>query len=152
VHQSIPLLSIVTIVYVRAPVLLLVIHPLPPHLNHLYSSMSLLLAMAAVPGMLGTQEAIRQGQQKERREEHRARRCNLVASCIKSSPRALEINGRPIVLRDGAVRSQKPRITTATFLTSVSFMLTHVALKMNQRITDTPVIFYHILTANTRAL
>ncbi|KAH8728556.1 hypothetical protein GQ44DRAFT_646115 [Phaeosphaeriaceae sp. PMI808] len=65
--------------------------------------MSILLALAAIPGMLGTQEAIRQGQQKERREEHRARRCNIVASCIKSSIHASEINGRPIVLRDGAI-------------------------------------------------
>ena len=67
--------------------------------------MSLLLALAAVPGMLGTQEAIHQGQQKERREEHRARRCNLIATCTKSSARAREINGRPLVLRDGAVRT-----------------------------------------------
>ncbi|KAF2829050.1 hypothetical protein CC86DRAFT_261048, partial [Ophiobolus disseminans] len=65
--------------------------------------MSILIALAAVPGMLGTQEAIRQGQQKERREEHRARRCNLIARCIKSSVRAREINSRPLVLRDGAI-------------------------------------------------
>ncbi|KAF2012944.1 hypothetical protein BU24DRAFT_352547, partial [Aaosphaeria arxii CBS 175.79] len=65
--------------------------------------MSLIVALAAVPGLMGTQEAIRQGQQKERREEHRARRCNLVARCIKSSVRSREINGRPLVLRNGAV-------------------------------------------------
>ncbi|KAF2677416.1 hypothetical protein K458DRAFT_243183, partial [Lentithecium fluviatile CBS 122367] len=65
--------------------------------------MSLILALAAVPGMLGTQEAIRQGQQKERREEHRARRCNLVARCIKSSSWSRMINGRPLILRDGAI-------------------------------------------------
>lgn len=66
--------------------------------------MSLLLALAAVPGMLGTQEAIRQGQQKERREEHRARRCNLIVRCIKSSQWSRELDGRPLVLRNGAVR------------------------------------------------
>jgi hypothetical protein len=67
--------------------------------------MSLLLAMAAVPGMLGTQEAVLQGQQKEKREEHRARRCNLIATCIKRSVRALDINDRPLILRNGAVRT-----------------------------------------------
>lgn len=67
--------------------------------------MSLLIALAAVPGMLGTQEAIRQSQQKERREEHRARRCNLIVRCIKSSQWSRELDGRPLVLRNGAVRT-----------------------------------------------
>ncbi|KAH7128550.1 hypothetical protein B0J11DRAFT_525191 [Dendryphion nanum] len=66
-------------------------------------SMSVLVALASVPGLMGTQEAIRQGQQKERREEHRARRCNFIASCIKSSVRAREINGRPLIIRDGGI-------------------------------------------------
>ncbi|EKG10235.1 hypothetical protein MPH_12685 [Macrophomina phaseolina MS6] len=59
--------------------------------------------------MLGTQEAIRQSQSKERREEHRARRCNLIATCVKSSIRSREINGRQVVLRD-----QKLYIDTGT--------------------------------------
>ncbi|KIW94338.1 uncharacterized protein Z519_05654 [Cladophialophora bantiana CBS 173.52] len=50
--------------------------------------------------MLATAEAIRQGQAKDRREEHRARRCNLVATCVKASTRNQEIDGRRIVLRD----------------------------------------------------
>lgn len=61
----------------------------------------ILIALIAAPALLGTQEAIRQSQSKEKREEHRARRCNLIASCVKSSLRSREINGRPIVLRDG---------------------------------------------------
>lgn len=52
------------------------------------------------PGLLGSQEAIRQSQSKEKREEHRARRCNLIATCVKSSSRSREINGRPVILRD----------------------------------------------------
>lgn len=63
--------------------------------------LSVLVAIVSAPALLGTQEAIRQSQSKEKREEHRARRCNLIASCIKSSKRSREINGRPIVLRDG---------------------------------------------------
>lgn len=53
--------------------------------------------------MLGTQEAIRQSQAKEKREEHRARRCNLIVSCVKTSHRSKEINGKKIVLRDSKV-------------------------------------------------
>ncbi|KAF2088741.1 hypothetical protein K490DRAFT_72468 [Saccharata proteae CBS 121410] len=60
----------------------------------------MLLAIATLPAMLGTQEAIHQGQRKERREEHRARRCNLVVSCTKSSVRSRDINGRPVVLKN----------------------------------------------------
>lgn len=65
--------------------------------------LSVLVAIIAAPALLGTQEAIRQGQAKDKKEEHRARRCNLIATCVKSSMRSLEINGRPIVLRDGKV-------------------------------------------------
>ncbi|KAF3006878.1 hypothetical protein E8E13_010944 [Curvularia kusanoi] len=63
--------------------------------------LSILIATLTAPALLGSQEAIRQGQSKDRREEHRARRCNLIASCVKSSPRSREIDGRPVVLRDG---------------------------------------------------
>ncbi|GME57175.1 hypothetical protein GTA08_BOTSDO09442 [Neofusicoccum parvum] len=50
--------------------------------------------------MLGTQEAIRQSQAKEKREEHRARRCNLIVGCVRTSLKGREINGKKIVLRD----------------------------------------------------
>ncbi|KAF1991875.1 hypothetical protein K402DRAFT_399832 [Aulographum hederae CBS 113979] len=63
--------------------------------------LGMIILLAAAPGLLGTQEAIRQGQSKEKREEHRSRRCNLIVSCVKSSTRSREIDGRQIVLRDG---------------------------------------------------
>ncbi|KAH9864375.1 hypothetical protein J1614_010309 [Plenodomus biglobosus] len=63
--------------------------------------LSVLIATITAPGLLGSQEAIRQSQSKEKREEHRARRCNLIATCIKSSQSSRDINGRPIVLRNG---------------------------------------------------
>ncbi|CAA9956567.1 hypothetical protein PTMSG1_00175 [Pyrenophora teres f. maculata] len=63
--------------------------------------LSILIAAIVAPGLLGSQEAIRQSQSKEKREEHRARRCNLIATCVKSSARSREINGRQIVLRNG---------------------------------------------------
>ncbi|KAK7608367.1 hypothetical protein JOL62DRAFT_558531 [Phyllosticta paracitricarpa] len=61
---------------------------------------SMLLALSTCPAMLGSQEAIRQGQQKERREEHRARRCHLVVGCLTLSRRGRAIDGRQVVLKD----------------------------------------------------
>lgn len=63
--------------------------------------LSILIAAIVAPGLLGSQEAIRQSQSKEKREEHRARRCNLIATCVKSSHRSREIDGRQVVLRNG---------------------------------------------------
>ena len=63
--------------------------------------LSILIASMVAPGLLGSQEAIRQGQSKDKREEHRARRCNLIANCVAPSSRSREIDGRPVVLRNG---------------------------------------------------
>ncbi|KAF9784212.1 hypothetical protein IL306_007985 [Fusarium sp. DS 682] len=63
-------------------------------------SLPMLLALTVCPAMLGTQEAIRQSQAKTKREEHRARRCNLVVSCVKPSIRSRDINNKLIVLKD----------------------------------------------------
>ncbi|KAH9999709.1 hypothetical protein F4779DRAFT_605251 [Xylariaceae sp. FL0662B] len=62
-----------------------------------------LLALTICPALLGTQEAIRQSQSKNKREEHRARRCNLVVSCVKQSIRSRDINGRLAVLSNNKV-------------------------------------------------
>ncbi|ORY67732.1 uncharacterized protein BCR38DRAFT_483338 [Pseudomassariella vexata] len=62
--------------------------------------LSMLLAISVCPAMLGTQEAIRQSQSDNRREQHRGRRCNLIATCVKPSIRSGEINHKSIVLRD----------------------------------------------------
>ncbi|KAF7562835.1 hypothetical protein G7046_g1287 [Stylonectria norvegica] len=64
-------------------------------------SIAMLLALTICPAMLGTQEAIRQSQSKSKREEHRARRCNLVISCVKPSGRSRDINSKLVVLKDG---------------------------------------------------
>lgn len=63
--------------------------------------LSLLIATTSAPALMGTQESIRQGQAREKREEHRGRRCNLIATCTKPSLRSRELNGRSVVLRDG---------------------------------------------------
>ncbi|KAI0104494.1 hypothetical protein F4814DRAFT_455777 [Daldinia grandis] len=63
-------------------------------------SIPMILALTIAPALLGTQEAIRQSQSKTKREEHRARRCNLVVSCVKQSIRSRDINGKLVVLKD----------------------------------------------------
>ncbi|KAF4635246.1 hypothetical protein G7Y89_g2843 [Cudoniella acicularis] len=60
---------------------------------------SMLLAIITAPALLATNEAIRQGQTKDRREEHRARRSNLVVSCVDSSEYSLEIDHRQVGLK-----------------------------------------------------
>ena len=74
-----------------------------PRESSVLEIMSMLITMSTVPGLLGTQEAIRQSQSKDKREEHRARRCNFIAHCVKPSLRAREINDRPLVLSNGHV-------------------------------------------------
>jgi len=62
--------------------------------------LGLLTAIAACPAIVGTTEAIRQGQRNNAKERHRGRKSNLVVSCSDPSPRSREINGGSIVLRD----------------------------------------------------
>lgn len=73
-------------------------------------SLPLLIALITCPALLATNESIRQGQAKERREGHRARRCHLTISCNSSSSKSQEINGRQVVLSNG-----KLYISTSTF-------------------------------------
>ncbi|CZR63563.1 uncharacterized protein PAC_13460 [Phialocephala subalpina] len=61
---------------------------------------SMLVALLTAPALLATQEAITQGQKKDRREEHRARRCNLIVSCVDPSPESLEIDHRQVALKN----------------------------------------------------
>ncbi|THV49902.1 hypothetical protein BGAL_0174g00200 [Botrytis galanthina] len=68
---------------------------------------SLLIALATAPALLATNEAIRQGQTKDRKEEHHARRCNLIASCVEASPLSLEVDHKQIVPRDSKLYINK---------------------------------------------
>ncbi|RFU24718.1 hypothetical protein B7463_g11620, partial [Scytalidium lignicola] len=63
-------------------------------------SFPMMIALITCPALLATSEAIRQGQQKDRKEEHRARRCNLIVRCLKPSKKSLEIDHRYVVLKD----------------------------------------------------
>ncbi len=65
---------------------------------------SMLIALLTCPALLATNEAIRQGQTKDRREEHRARRSNLLVSCTDPSPLSIEVDHRQIALKNSRVR------------------------------------------------
>jgi hypothetical protein len=64
---------------------------------------SMLIALITAPALLATSEAIRQGQSKDRKEEHRERRSNLVVSCVDSSPLSLDIDHRQVALKNNKV-------------------------------------------------
>jgi hypothetical protein len=59
----------------------------------------IITAIAACPAIIGTTEAVRQGQRKSAKEQHRGAKMNLVVSCSSS-----EVNGCAVVLCDGRVR------------------------------------------------
>jgi hypothetical protein len=61
--------------------------------------LGIITAIAACPAIIGTTEAIRQGQRKSAKEQHRGAKTNLVVSCSNS-----EVDGCAVVLRDGRVR------------------------------------------------
>jgi hypothetical protein len=80
----------------------------PPHTHNQNSrndnrimALSMLVALITCPALLATSESIHQGQQKDRKEAHRARRCNLVATCVKPNRWASEIDHKAVVLLNG---------------------------------------------------
>lgn len=66
--------------------------------------LGMITAIAACPAIIGTTEAVRQGQNQNKREAHRGRKSNLHVSCSDPSSKARDINGGTVVIRDGKVR------------------------------------------------
>ena len=66
--------------------------------------LGLLTAIAACPAIIGTTEAVRQGQHQNAKEKHRGQKTNLVASCVKNSSQSAQINGGMVVLKNHKVR------------------------------------------------
>ncbi|KAI9752332.1 MAG: hypothetical protein M4579_005675, partial [Chaenotheca gracillima] len=62
--------------------------------------LGLITAIAACPAIVGTTEAVRQGQKSNAKEKHRGRKSNLIVSCASASPRSKDIDGSTVVLRD----------------------------------------------------
>lgn len=65
--------------------------------------LGILTAIAACPAIIGTTEAVRQGQVQNKREQHRGQKTHLVASCTKNSSQSGQINGGMVVLKDHKV-------------------------------------------------
>jgi hypothetical protein len=66
----------------------------------------ILTAIAVCPAIVGTTEAVRQGQRKNSKEIHRGLKSNLFVSCTTNTRAGKEVNGSAIVLRNGKVRSR----------------------------------------------
>jgi hypothetical protein len=66
--------------------------------------LGILTAIAACPAIIGTTEAVRQGQKKSAKEQHRGAKTNLIVSCLSSSAITSQINGGSVVLRNQKVR------------------------------------------------
>ena len=60
----------------------------------------IITAVAACPAIVGTTEAIRQGQRKSAKEQHRGLKTNLVVTCGANCPEAREIDGARVILRN----------------------------------------------------
>ena len=80
--------------------------------------LGILTAIAACPAIIGTTEAVRQGQRQSAREKHRGLKTNLSVKCSRTSSGGREIDGYAVVLSNDKVRrfpSTKPRRETSPF-------------------------------------
>ncbi|CZT41954.1 uncharacterized protein RSE6_01777 [Rhynchosporium secalis] len=62
--------------------------------------LGILTSIAACPAIIGTTEAVRQGQKQNAKEAHRGRKANLYVSCNDPSRKSRDIHGGTVVLRN----------------------------------------------------
>ncbi|PBP16473.1 hypothetical protein BUE80_DR012735 [Diplocarpon rosae] len=62
--------------------------------------LGMLTSIAACPAIIGTTEAVRQGQKQNAREAHRGRKANLHVTCNDPSRKSRDIHGGTVVLRN----------------------------------------------------
>jgi hypothetical protein len=67
----------------------------------------IITAIAACPAIVGTNEAVMQGQKQNAREKHRGLKSNLVANCDVTSRYASVVNGAAVVLQYDKVSTIK---------------------------------------------
>lgn len=65
--------------------------------------LGILTAIAACPAIIGTVEAVRQGQRQSAREKHRGLKTNLSVACSRESIGGREIDGCAVVLSENKV-------------------------------------------------
>jgi hypothetical protein len=70
--------------------------------------LGILTAIAACPAIIGTTEAVRQGQRQSAREKHRGLKTNLSVSCSHASKAGREIDGCEVVLSENKVCVNSP--------------------------------------------
>jgi hypothetical protein len=70
--------------------------------------LGILTAIAACPAIIGTTEAVRQGQRQSAREKHRGLKTNLSVSCSRASKAGREIDGCEVVLSENKVCVNSP--------------------------------------------
>ncbi|KAH9214908.1 hypothetical protein DL95DRAFT_245895, partial [Leptodontidium sp. 2 PMI_412] len=62
--------------------------------------LGILTSIAARPAIIGTTEAVRQGQKQNAKEAHRGRKANLYVTCNDPSRKSRDIHGGTVVLRN----------------------------------------------------
>ncbi|KAF2757533.1 hypothetical protein EJ05DRAFT_393245 [Pseudovirgaria hyperparasitica] len=70
--------------------------------------LGILTSIAACPAIIGTTEAIRQGQRQSAKERHRGVKSGLVVQCSTRSAAGREINGCEVVLSDNKLYLSVP--------------------------------------------
>jgi hypothetical protein len=65
--------------------------------------LGILTAIAACPAIIGTTEAVRQGQRQNAREKHRGLKTNLAVACSRATKAGREIDGCEMVLSENKV-------------------------------------------------
>ncbi|KAH8816625.1 hypothetical protein F5884DRAFT_853060 [Xylogone sp. PMI_703] len=63
--------------------------------------LGIITSIAACPAIIGTTEAIHQGQRQNKREQARGQKSNLLVTCSDPCKKATDVNGGTIVLKDG---------------------------------------------------
>lgn len=79
--------------------------------------LGILTSIAACPAIIGTTEAVRQGQKQNSREKHRSRKANLLVTCSDPSRKARDIHGGTVVLKNDKVGSHFPLLDPEPLLT-----------------------------------
>jgi hypothetical protein len=74
--------------------------------------LGILTAIAACPAIIGTTEAVRQGQRQNAREKHRGLKTNLAVACSRATKAGREIDGCEVVLSENKVRENPPNLTS----------------------------------------
>jgi hypothetical protein len=66
--------------------------------------LGILTAIAACPAIIGTTEAVRQGQRQSAKEKHRGLKTKLIVNCSTATKAGREVDGCEVVLSSDKVR------------------------------------------------